>query len=837
MSERRFQLLFDEINTIARNLRLLEGALVPSVDDIQAFEEKYRRQLSQRHGFITPPHFNLAKKIPIGDIFVPPRLTQDMRRDDKQTRELTYTELIATFYRNVILGNPGGGKSTLAGKLCYDLAHDYRKRPLAARQATPILVVLRDYGTMKKEQHCSIVQFMETIANSNYQVAPPPKCFEYMLLNGRAVVVFDGLDELLDTSHRREITEDIEAFCNLYPSTPILVTSREVGYEQAPLDKKKFVSFRLAPFDEAQVSLYVREWFNADSDLTIPSRQQKATTFLQESKIVSDLRSNPLMLGLMCSIYRGENYIPRNRPDVYEKCALMLFEKWDKSRGVIVSLPFEAHINPAMKFLAHWIYSDDRLQGGVAEPQLVSRAADYLCTWRYEDRIEAEKAARDFIDFCTGRAWVFTDTGTTKEGDRLYQFTHRTFLEYFTAAHLVRTHGTPQELGAALTARLMKREWDVVAQLAYQLQNKQVEGAGDKLLTDLVDNAKKQAGNASRNLLSFASRCLEFLVPSPKTVREIANTCISETFSRIGDASNPTETMGNLLQATEENLAPISDCIEKRLIAGIEEPEEAKSVAAITLAGRLAWTVSQTSAGFGNRSDIHIRWNPVSRKVVDACAARIGELAPQSFEVASIGFEHEIVSLAQIIEWYGAEGLFRDFVYLIFPNIFMVSIAYKYVMSAIGGEGADLADGQGAYYNEIVMCGQYLLKAPRPWWKTKGRTPYCGHEEAFHPVASRVKPGSKMPTDVLFGCFALLIGLLAGIKEESDIRQVLPSIRSSSLPFFDQLRWVFLAHFDRSLQPRAEEEIFRSGFSTQQTEFVEAWAKGDLVVGEMRNAA
>ena len=310
---------------------------------------------------------------------------------------------------------------------------------------------------------------------------------------------------------------------------------------------------------------------------------------------------------------------------------------------------------------------------------------------------------------------------------------------------LSRTHGTPQELGAALTARLMKREWDVVAQLAYQLQNKQVEGAGEKLLTDLVDNAKKQAGNASRNLLSFASRCLEFLVPSPKTVREIANTCISETFSRIGDASNPTETMGNLLQATEENLAPISDCIEKRLIAGIEEPEEAKSVAAITLAGRLAWTVSQTSAGFGNRSDIHIRWNPVSRKVVDACAARIGELAPQSFEVASIGFEHEIVSLAQIIEWYGAEGLFRDFVYLIFPNIFMVSIAYKYVMSAIGGEGADLADGQGAYYNEIVMCGQYLLKAPRPWWKTRGGLRIVGTRRRFIQWPRELSPVRKCP--------------------------------------------------------------------------------------------
>ncbi len=54
-----------------------------------------------------------------------------------------------------------------------------------------------------------------------------------------------------------EISSDVESFCNLYPSVPVLVTSREVGYEQAPLDEKKFEIFRLAPLKEDQVEKYV----------------------------------------------------------------------------------------------------------------------------------------------------------------------------------------------------------------------------------------------------------------------------------------------------------------------------------------------------------------------------------------------------------------------------------------------------------------------------------------------------------------------------------------------------------------------------------------------------
>jgi hypothetical protein len=250
----RHRLVLDELQSIKKNLNLLTNAIKPDIKAILAFEEKYRSQVSVRHSHITPPNFDAARKLPLGEIYVSPAFIPTLKKKNQHQQRLSMEEFLTAIYRTVLLGNPGGGKSTFAAKLSHELAIHHEDRIVCGRQLTPILVVLRDYGAEKKAKGCSILQFIEATSNSSYQANPPAGAFEYILLNARALVIFDGLDELLDTRYRQEITSDVENFCSLYPSVPVLVTSREVGYEQAPLDEAKFEIFRLAPFDEDQVS-------------------------------------------------------------------------------------------------------------------------------------------------------------------------------------------------------------------------------------------------------------------------------------------------------------------------------------------------------------------------------------------------------------------------------------------------------------------------------------------------------------------------------------------------------------------------------------------------------
>ena len=77
---------------------------------------------------------------------------------------------------------------------------------------------------------------------------------------------------------------------------------------------------------------------------------------------------------------------------------------------------FEYQIRPLMMFLAYWIYSNESQEVGVTEIKLIQKSKEYLMLKLYEDTDEAENASMEFVKFCKGRAWVFTDIGILKDG-------------------------------------------------------------------------------------------------------------------------------------------------------------------------------------------------------------------------------------------------------------------------------------------------------------------------------------------------------------------------------------------------------------------------------------
>ena len=158
---------------------------------------------------------------------------------DRQPRKQKYVDVVEISHRAVITGDPGAGKTTYGYKLICDYARNPPLKTIGDRLVTPILVVLRDFAVYKQQHNCSILRFIEMTLESKYQLSPPTDAVEYLLLNGHLMVIFDGLDELLEPQDRRNIRNSIHLFCNRYASTPALATFRIVGYSEAPLDKDK----------------------------------------------------------------------------------------------------------------------------------------------------------------------------------------------------------------------------------------------------------------------------------------------------------------------------------------------------------------------------------------------------------------------------------------------------------------------------------------------------------------------------------------------------------------------------------------------------------------------
>ena len=183
------------------------------------FLGRYRRQAHQRHGFLTPPDFDRRRRVPVPDIYIPTGISEEddpgrgRQSPGTELASPTVSDLAGLLNRTVLLGDPGGGKTTAANVLTDHFADDGSVR-------VAFLVTLREYAA-KTPIEWSVSEHIEHNLKALYQSPAPDGLVERLLLTGRAVVIFDGLDELLDTSRRRDVSERVEQFCSAYPLTPV----------------------------------------------------------------------------------------------------------------------------------------------------------------------------------------------------------------------------------------------------------------------------------------------------------------------------------------------------------------------------------------------------------------------------------------------------------------------------------------------------------------------------------------------------------------------------------------------------------------------------------------
>ncbi|WP_197061843.1 NACHT domain-containing protein, partial [Sinomonas humi] len=280
--------------------RLLSKVGSPSLSDIREYSSSFRREMGRKFSRIQLQHLDNGTEQQLEDLYVEPELRLQ-EPSAAQRPEVKPAEVITLFARAVIQGPAGSGKSTTVRRLATDVANR------SNGEVVPIVVELRKYSA---QQALGPQIFLEHIRQSVTQLmqqAPPESWLEYLLATGRAVVFFDGLDEVLSAGTRAEVRDAVITFAQMFPASSIVVTSRYTGYDLAPLDKREWTHIGVEELREDQVHEYASRWFKLkDGEADIGDR---AKGFIDESRTyASDLRSNPLMLSMLCSIYyaRGD---------------------------------------------------------------------------------------------------------------------------------------------------------------------------------------------------------------------------------------------------------------------------------------------------------------------------------------------------------------------------------------------------------------------------------------------------------------------------------------------------------------------------------------------------
>jgi hypothetical protein len=464
----------------------------------EGFVSTYLAQVAAFTGWLELPEPTTRRRVPLDKLYVP----QQVMSVPTGKKQDIWT-LDDQLHRAVILGDAGIGKSTACRALMNRHAVE-RERPV------PFLINLREFSTTIPPTR-SVVGHIEHIAEAFFQVPASEGAVARLLSEGRALVIFDGLDEL-PREATRATASIIELFCSEFPRARVLATARPVGYAQAQLDPELFPAYRLLAFSQAQIADYVNRWFAVVPDL--PDRKRLADAFLTESKpIPGGILSNPLLLGLATQVYKSESLLPRNLTTLYDRASRLLLEQWDRGRGISTAPSVPHALEPALSYLAFRMLDADIAE--TAEHDLLAMLTEFL-TQNLSQPEEAPSTARAILDYSRSRAWMITQTGTTEHGDPLYQFTHRTFMEYFAAQYIASTPEPAREL----TPRLLHHQWREVAGLVLQVFERR-HGNSDRFLATVADEIEHLAPADRQQALDFLSRheTSEQLSPTKQTSR------------------------------------------------------------------------------------------------------------------------------------------------------------------------------------------------------------------------------------------------------------------------------------------------------------------------------
>src|SRR5262249_52169722 len=157
------------------------------------------------------------------------------------------------------LGDPGAGKTTLLKYLTVICAEGRAAVEIGletnAGEPLPVLISLRGFAAEAagRERNYSLVDYFYTYAREHLMVNLPAGFFEEVLGAGRAVVCLDGLDEVWAVGQRKVVTDAVKALAARFPRSRCVVTSRLVGYDEAPLSRSEFIHHTVQPLTDDDI--------------------------------------------------------------------------------------------------------------------------------------------------------------------------------------------------------------------------------------------------------------------------------------------------------------------------------------------------------------------------------------------------------------------------------------------------------------------------------------------------------------------------------------------------------------------------------------------------------
>ncbi len=418
-----------------------------------------------------------------------------------------------------IKGMPGAGKTTLLDYLILIFTGRI-SHPLQKELNNPLPIFIR----LRKLKRLPLREFIGSREHCEEEI--PYRYFEKRLDAGKCVVLFDGLDEVLDENDKDYAVHQIQLFAEKYKRNWIIVTSRPMGWSKQFFPD--FDEYEIQDLDDDAVRKFIGDWYRvvkvAESQKNLPEKASpeqtskaveaaKKSAFSEAGKLWTALSKNqgllkvarrPLMLVLITLVYKYQHSLPQGRADLYKECLKILLDTWEDKKDIdspIRGIPSREKQSILM-VIAFEFLKRNTLQMKVADLQEL--VAPLLSARNLP--MDAE----DFIGQISSRSGILVDFGVDE-----YGFAHRALQDRLAADYLV-----DEKLTRLLLEHADQDEWREVILIAIGLVTKDLRA---ELLKALLANNDKSAAS----LAMAGSALAEGIQVEPALRAEVTDTLIA----------------------------------------------------------------------------------------------------------------------------------------------------------------------------------------------------------------------------------------------------------------------------------------------------------------------
>jgi len=344
-------------------------------------------------------------------------------------------KLIAGLPAVVLLGDAGGGKTTVAREWQYRLAQAVvgEQRRQATPVRFPVAVRAPEVFTRLKGWKAEEPESTAAVLGPDLDLDPD------LLAAGAVTVIVDSLNEL-DTGAKQRVADWAVALRESFPLAPVVVCHRQYGYV-AGLVPFPVVTLQKVDFEAARryVFDYLREK-EAPKHQELAKRLARLLLDSPDHEAVRDLARTPLFLWMVVEYFRYKEQLPPSRGALFDK-----FSRWYVEE--------RHHREYKEAFAARYSYDEKARLLGALGYELVQRRETVLQEADVPALVPKEVAGewRAIYDEIVTSEMLLPD----KDKEQV-RFQHQSFQEYFAARRFLDVEAVD---AAAVRAKVMRLGW------------------------------------------------------------------------------------------------------------------------------------------------------------------------------------------------------------------------------------------------------------------------------------------------------------------------------------------------------------------------------------------